>query len=56
VKDFDFGKDTAEVFDNMLDRSGPIGILGRPGLLVLFSIPFFILYGVARFLKKTDRI
>ena len=35
---------------------GPVGILGRPGLLVLFSIPLFILYGVARFLKKTDRI
>jgi protein-S-isoprenylcysteine O-methyltransferase Ste14 len=35
---------------------GPVGILGRPGLLVLFSIPFIILYGVARFLKKTDRI
>ena len=35
---------------------GPVGILGRPDLLVLFSIPFFILYGVARFLKKTDRI
>ena len=35
---------------------GPVGILGRSGLLVLFSIPFFILYGVARFLKKTDRI
>ena len=35
---------------------GPVGILGRPGLLVLFSIPFFISYGVARFLKKTDRI
>ncbi len=35
---------------------GPVGILGRPGLLVLFSIPFFILYGIARFLKKTDRI
>jgi len=35
---------------------GPVGILGRPGFLVIFSIPFFILYGVARFLKKTDRI
>lgn len=35
---------------------GPVGILGRPGLLVLFSIPVFVLYGVARFLKKTDRI
>ncbi len=35
---------------------GPVGILGRPGLLVQFSIPFFILYGIARFLKKTDRI
>jgi protein-S-isoprenylcysteine O-methyltransferase Ste14 len=35
---------------------GPVSILGRPDLLVLFSIPFFILYGVARFLKKTDRI
>jgi protein-S-isoprenylcysteine O-methyltransferase Ste14 len=35
---------------------GSVGILGRPGLLVLFSIPFFILYGTARFLKKTDRI
>jgi protein-S-isoprenylcysteine O-methyltransferase Ste14 len=35
---------------------GPVGMLGRPALLVLFSIPFFILYGVARFLKKTDRI
>lgn len=35
---------------------GPVGILGRPDLLVLFSIPLFILYGVARFLKKTDRI
>ena len=35
---------------------GPVGILGRPGHLVLFSIPFFILYGIARFLKKTDRI
>jgi protein-S-isoprenylcysteine O-methyltransferase Ste14 len=35
---------------------GAVGILGRPDLLVLFSIPLFILYGVARFLKKTDRI
>jgi protein-S-isoprenylcysteine O-methyltransferase Ste14 len=35
---------------------GPVGILGHPGLLVLFSIPFFILYGVARFLKLTGRI
>ena len=35
---------------------GRVGILDRPGLLVLFSIPLFILYGVARFLKKTDRI
>ena len=35
---------------------GPVGILGRPDLLVLFSIPLFILYGVARYLKKTDRI
>jgi len=35
---------------------GPAGILGRHGLLVLFLIPIFILYGVARFLKKTDRI
>ena len=35
---------------------GPVGILDRPGILVIFSIPFFILYGVARFLKKTDRI
>jgi protein-S-isoprenylcysteine O-methyltransferase Ste14 len=36
--------------------NGPVGILGRPGLLVLFSIPFFILYGVTRFMKITDRI
>ncbi len=35
---------------------GPVGILGRPDLLVLFSVPLFVLYGVARYLKKTDRI
>ncbi|HLA27523.1 MAG TPA: isoprenylcysteine carboxylmethyltransferase family protein [Syntrophales bacterium] len=35
---------------------GPVGILGRPELIALFATPFFILYGVARFLKKTDRI
>ncbi len=35
---------------------GPVGILDRPDLLILFSIPLFILYGVARFLKKMDRI
>jgi protein-S-isoprenylcysteine O-methyltransferase Ste14 len=35
---------------------GPVGILGRPDLLVLFSVPLIVLYGVARYLKKTDRI
>jgi protein-S-isoprenylcysteine O-methyltransferase Ste14 len=35
---------------------GPVGILGRPGHLVLYSIPFIILYCVARFLKKTGRL
>jgi protein-S-isoprenylcysteine O-methyltransferase Ste14 len=35
---------------------GPVGILGHPVLLSLFSIPLFILYGTARFLKKTKRL
>ena len=35
---------------------GPVGILGRPALLVLFPTPLFILYGAARFLKKTKRL
>lgn len=35
---------------------GPEGILGRPGLLVLGAIPLGVLYGAARFLKKTGRL
>jgi hypothetical protein len=35
---------------------GPVGLLGEPFLLVLFAIPFFALYGVARFLKKSGRL
>ncbi|HPD61443.1 MAG TPA: isoprenylcysteine carboxylmethyltransferase family protein, partial [Thermodesulfobacteriota bacterium] len=35
---------------------GPVGILGRPGLLILFTVPLFILYGTARFLKNTRRL
>lgn len=35
---------------------GPVGILGQPGLLVLFAVPLVILYGTARFLKKTRRL
>lgn len=35
---------------------GPVGLLQHPGLAVLFTVPFFILYGVARFLKITRRL
>lgn len=35
---------------------GPVGILDHPALAALFTIPFFILYGVARFLKITRRL
>lgn len=35
---------------------GPVGILGHPGLIVLLMTPFFVFYGVARFLKITRRL
>ncbi|MDC4206862.1 MAG: isoprenylcysteine carboxylmethyltransferase family protein [Candidatus Manganitrophus sp.] len=35
---------------------GPVGILAHPGRALLFTAPFFILYGVARFLKITRRL
>ncbi len=35
---------------------GPVGILDHRGWVALFTIPFFIFYGVARFLKLTGRL
>jgi protein-S-isoprenylcysteine O-methyltransferase Ste14 len=35
---------------------GPVGVLGRPGLLLLPVIPIVLLYAVARYLKKSDRL